>query len=906
MTEPPKQLGPYTIDREIGRGGMGVVYLARDTRLDRAVAIKSLPEHLAQDPDRLARFEREARTLAALNHPNVAGIHGIEDHDGAKYLILEYVEGETLAERLDRGVPSLEETLELIVQIAAGVEAAHEAGIIHRDLKPANIKITPDGQAKVLDFGLAKADDGATSASSSNILTASPTITSPIQHSPTIPGAIMGTAPYMSPEQARGRAVDRRTDIWSFGVILYEMLTGDSPFRGETVSDSIAAILQKDLHLQNLPESVPLQFGRVLERCLSRDKNERYRHIGDVALDLLAADAGASTPAPQCRGVAGWLVAALVLLAAALGVGGAWLALQPEETPPQVTRFEIDLGGDARIEYWTAPQFALSPNGRRLYYVQTRDGRDFLYVRDIEAPTGRLLAEGREIFAPFVSPDGEWVAYFTEQRLMKIFSGGGSPIEITTTADNARGGVWCADDQIIYAPTTTDPLFRVSASGGRGEPVTTLDETSKDRSHRWPALVPGHPDLIVFTNQAFQDDFSECGIDTINLRTGKKGRLHKGGSYPRITPGGTLLFASNGTLYAAPLNDSRDAMLRPPAPTLYSVGHSPNNGGAQYAFANDGTLIHAELDSQNSTVTSFHWVTLEGEVSEAIDEPGDYYGPRISPDGSRFLYSDGSLDTGNIQIHEFRRGIATPLKSSASRQILPIWSPDGQHVAYAMSTDENAMPSLTIDPIYTNEPTRRATPSELSGQFPLDWSHDGEKILISQISPDTGWDILAYNTGSGELEPMITLPGFEQYARFSPDDDWILFTSNLTGDFEVFFQRADGSGVRHQVSIDGGEDPIWAPDSSGVYFLTNSPTTTRHRLMFAKIDLSNTPPRIDAPDEVMEIDVIPRRLFARYDIHPDGDRFLTRQFVEGLTDQDRGVFRLTLNWFEELEGDYDN
>ncbi|MHC5005024.1 MAG: protein kinase domain-containing protein, partial [Planctomycetota bacterium] len=424
MSPAPAQLGPYTIDRELGRGGMGVVYLGHDTRLDRRVAVKVLPEHLAQDPDRLARFEREARTLAQLNHPNVAGIHGVEEHEGARYLILEYVEGETLADRLDRGPLPMDEAVQIATRIAAGVEAAHEAGVIHRDLKPGNVIVTPEGQAKVLDFGLARCEDPSSS-SSASAESEQPTLTSPAaQRSPTMPGVLLGTAAYMSPEQARGRRVDKRTDIWSFGVILYEMLTGHGPFFGETVSDSIGAVLHKDVDLERLPKATPPRVRRVLRRCLERDPAKRLRDIGDAALELADARAfgeEADAAAPRMPLVAlGTLLAGLVIGA------GAILLLRPaspvvETSAPllEPRHFSIELPESAPLAPPSAFPFGagrrvfdISPDGRTLLYTALVGGRTHLYTRDMATGEVQPVPGGGDGFDAVFSPDGRDIAFF--------------------------------------------------------------------------------------------------------------------------------------------------------------------------------------------------------------------------------------------------------------------------------------------------------------------------------------------------------------------------------------------------------------------------------------------------------------------------------------------------------------
>ncbi|MHC5114477.1 MAG: protein kinase domain-containing protein, partial [Planctomycetota bacterium] len=494
MTDVPDQIGPYRVSREIGRGGMGVVYLARDQRLERDVAIKVLPEEMAADADRLARFEREGQSLAQLNHPNVAGIHGVEEQHGRKFLILEYVEGDTLADRLDAGPMPMDEALELAVGIASGLEAAHDVGVIHRDLKPDNVKITPDGSVKLLDFGLAKS----TGTSTGTDTASAETVKTP--RSPTTPGVILGTAAYMSPEQARGRSVDRRTDIWSFGVVLYEMLTGASPFVGETVSDSIGAILHKDVELERLPVNASPLLRRLLRRCLQRDRARRLRDIGDVRLELMAIAAGeddrgleAPSGGRPVRGIA--VGVAAVVLAALLTGLGVWRTMQHE--PPRVEHLALPQPPDMT---WsgstTSVSVAISRDGRSIAYDTWRlvagRGESVIVLRHREQSEPITLTDlGPFVSEPFFSPDGQWIGYVTENELRAVSVAGGTPrriCDLRGLSGEPRGVVWRADGLVVIG-TEGGSLYSVPAAGGTPEPLTTLAEG--ERSHSWPDTVPG-------------------------------------------------------------------------------------------------------------------------------------------------------------------------------------------------------------------------------------------------------------------------------------------------------------------------------------------------------------------------------------------------------------------------------
>jgi len=579
-TTPGGQIGPYTIDRELGRGGMGVVYLATDTRLGREVAIKSLPPELAQAPDRLERFEREARTLAQLNHSNIAGIHGVEEHEGARYLVLEYVEGQTLAEMLDRGPLPVADAIDLAVQIAAGVEAAHEAGVVHRDLKPGNIIVTPDGQAKVLDFGLARTEE----AQGSSTNTEAATITSPaIQHSPTMPGVILGTAAYMSPEQARGRRVDKRTDVWSFGVVLYEMLVGASPFVGETVSDSIGAVLHKDVDLDRLPPQTSANVRRVLRRCLERDRNERWRDIGDARVELRSRDDEALRSSTPSQRRAPMLIVLALLVVAVIALAGVALTRPSPRTAPARLTFPVTLLPGGAPGVGARPNFALSPDGDRLVVAAAVGNESGLWVRDLTSDAATLLPETVGASTPTFSPDGRWIAYFTESALWKIASSGGSPQRLADAESTNRGLAWLGMDRIVYSPGTTSPLHVVSAAGGAPEIITTLDTNDGGRpyrSHRWPNAGPGARS-VVFTAQHTGESFNESAIAVVDLASGQiTTLLDDAGSYPIVLPGGELLYTTGGTVFACRVDWSVPAIVGTPRPVLYEVMHKPLNGGA--------------------------------------------------------------------------------------------------------------------------------------------------------------------------------------------------------------------------------------------------------------------------------------------------------------------------------------
>jgi predicted Ser/Thr protein kinase len=575
-------VGPYEVQRELGRGGMGVVYLATDTRLDRQVAIKALPAELASDPARLERFEREAKTLAQLNHPNLAGIHGVEEQDGARYLVLEYVEGESLADRLDRGPLPVDETVEFAVQIAAGLEAAHDAGVVHRDLKPANVMITPDGQAKVLDFGLARTDEGGQSSSGG---LDSPTMTTPQpQHSPTIAGAILGTAAYMSPEQARGRRVDKRTDIWSFGVLLYEMLLGASPFHGETATDSIGAVLHKDLDLDRLPPNTPTNVRRVLERCLVRDRNLRYRDIGDVRVELQRRDDVVSAGPPGARSLPMWLAPVAVLALVAV-VAGVWFAKPVAEAlPPEVVQSDIALPDDLRLAHSFIPGIAISRDGRTLAfsagsaYSEAGINDDYafflgdLYVRRLGEADAVPVAGADDAWQPAFSPDGSRIAYVRRDnrfsgQIETIAVTGGRPTPLTTSSMMIAGIDWTDEGRIIFG--TGGGLRSIPEGGGPVTDLTSVSDDGTEDSHAFPDALPGGRGILYTVVPDGRESCvrpSACSMTA----TGESRELLTDASNARYTQG-HIVFAREHRIHAVPFDLGTLALRGDPRPLGMSV-----------------------------------------------------------------------------------------------------------------------------------------------------------------------------------------------------------------------------------------------------------------------------------------------------------------------------------------------
>ncbi len=683
----------YKVTTKIGAGGMGEVFRATDSRLNRDVALKFLPEQFATDPHRMARFNREAQVLASLSHPNIGAIYGLEQSNGRTALVMELIEGEDLSERMRRGPIPLEESLKIARQIAEALEAAHEKGIIHRDLKPANIKLTPDGQVKVLDFGLAKAleDPSMSSMSGGGEVSQSPTLSI----AATKAGIILGTAAYMSPEQASGLPADKRCDVWSFGVVLYEMLVGRRLFTGETVSHTLADVLRADIDFTKLPATTPSSIRKLLERCLDRDKKRRLRDIGEARIvidDYLAGTVSSGTrrmaapvaTQPAWQRVLPWTIAgfATALLLAA----GFMLWRQP--APPQAQSMNID----AKIStdrFWSdiGSGVELSPDGSIIAFIVGTGDRRQLKIRRIDQLDSTVLVDGTSDavspYHPFFSPDGKWLGYATSTELRKIPISGGTPLTLCKVS-RSRGATWLADDTIVFAPNPASALFRVPASGGEPKALTTID-TKAGEMHRWPQALPGG-EAVLFntlkTLSANANTFDDGIIEVVKLATGERKVIHRGGGYARYLPTGQLVYVNKGTLFGLPFDLKRLEVKGTPAPLVQNITWNAPQGAAQLSFSTSGLLAYvrgAGLVPKYPVV----WADRNGNTSQLINEPGTYANPRLSPDGKQVamsVYRDGNWD---IWVYDLARSISTRLTFSESLESEQIWSPDGKYVIYS-------------------------------------------------------------------------------------------------------------------------------------------------------------------------------------------------------------------------------
>jgi len=827
------KLGYYEILAPLGAGGMGEVYRARDTKLDREVAIKVLPAALAQDPERLARFEREAKVLASLNHPNIAQIYGVEDRA---------VEGETL-----RGPLPLETALGYARQIADALEAAHEKGIIHRDLKPANIMITPDGVVKVLDFGLA-----AVTSTSGTDPANSPTLTM----GATQAGMILGTAAYMSPEQARGKAVDKRADIWAFGVVLYETVTGRQLFQGEDVSHTLASVIMKEPEL----EPVSPNLRRVLKRCLEKDPKKRLRDIGDVWLLLEQTEPAPPLSRPGSVSWLGWAAAAVVTLALAV------LAfVHFRETPPQtpVLRATILPPEHTTLEFQNGLGLpALSPDGKRIVFgAHTSDGNNPLWVRPLDGLAAQPLAGTEGATFPFWSPDSRYIAFFAEGKLKKIDASGGPAIALAN-APVARGGSWSLDGVIIFSPGNNVGLERVSSAGG---PATVLPAA--------PGRLPWFlPDGRHFLYQNASAGTRNTPYILVGSLDGGPSKTVGDASSNALYAQGCLLYIRDGTLMTRPFDAKRLVATGEEAPLAEHV-QSVLNTGTAGVFSVSSTGLLAYRTGAGSGRSVMTWFDRSGKPGTTVGEPALLGRFQLSPDRKSVAAAvSDSSGSSDIWIYDVSRGIPTRLTTDPARDENPVWSPDGRSIAFRSNRKghfdlyRRSANGAGVDELLYADDLEK---------YPSSWSPDGKFLLFYAVNSKTKADILALpvtpETPGGPLNPAVILqtPFTEGVAQFSPDGKWIAYQSQESGFAEIYVTQfpppSSGPGGKRQISTGGGQLPRWRQDGKEIFYITVGP-----RLMAAEVAVKGD------TVEVGQVRTLfgPLSTLESYDVSADGQRFL--------------------------------
>jgi eukaryotic-like serine/threonine-protein kinase len=894
------KLGPYEILAPLGTGGMGEVYRARDTKLNREVALKVLPKDVAGDSERMARFKREAQVLASLNHPNIATIHGLEESGGTEALVMELVEGATLAERITSGPIPLGEALPFARQIAAGLEDAHERGIIHRDLKPANIKITAEGAVKILDFGLAKALETATASSRDPVRALS------IENSPTISsaatkaGVVLGTAAYMSPEQAKGKKVDRRADIWAFGVVLFEMLTARRLFEGDSTAETLATVMMTEPKWEALPANIPPGIRKLLGRCLEKDPQRRLQAIGEArivieeTLSLPAqaggiADVGAGLkPAPTVtpwRRALPWALAAISTLAlAALIIGNVLRAPPPPSR--QVARLTVALPPSDRLALGLTPVLALSPDGSRLVYVASRSGAKQLYVRPIDSLEASPIPATEGAESPFFSPDGQSVGFFAEGKLKRVSLSGGAPLTLSS-AVAPRGASWGADGNIIYTPSFgTSSLFQVMAAGGTPKPLTTPDRKKGEISHRWPQILPGGKAVLftVWTGGSFDD----ASIGVQSLETGERRTVLEGGTYARYVPSGQLVYARAGGLMAVPFDLTRLEVTGPPVSVLQGVRIAPTTGAAEFSFSDDGTFAYVAGGLWGGERTLL-WVNRKG-ASEPIPAPPRAYGwPRLSPDGRRLALGISGSNQG-VWLYDLARS-ALSLVAETPLTPNPIWTPDGKRLTFNFTT--HGPWNIFWVPSDGSGSVERLATSD-NAQSPGSWSPDGQVLAFSELDPTTGYDIWVLRlAGERKAQPFLQTPSNETAPAFSPNGRWLMYVSDESGRNEIYVRPFPGPGGKLQISTEGGTEPTWAPNGRELFYRSGN------KMMVVAVE-TKTGFAAAKPVELFEGNY-ESGLYVyspNYDVSPDGQRFL---MIKGSEQESAMQVNVVLNWFEDLK-----
>ena len=823
------RLGPYEILSAIGAGGMGEVYRARDTKLGRHVALKVVPDTFASDPDRLARFTREAQVLAALNHPHIAAIYGFEDSGDTHALVLELVEGETLADRIARGAIPLDEALPIARQIADALEAAHEQGIIHRDLKPANVKVTNDGIVKVLDFGLAKLSDpnGPNVPNGANVLTMSPTITSPALM--TGAGIILGTAAYMAPEQARGKEADKRADIWAFGCVLYEMLTARRAFGAEEVSDTLAMVLMKEPDWSRLSATTPPAIRTLLRRCLEKDRKRRLPDIGAARLEIdEALTAPIQVPVPglavERRGQRlAWGVAALAVVAA-LGIGVIHF-VEPRPKPAGSMRFSILPPPDRTFLNDATSAPTLSPDGEELVFqVLTSAGdRPRLAVHAFDVDDTRDLQGTDGAIYPFWSPDSRFIGFFADGKLKRIDTRGGAPEVICDLPGQvAYGGAWSDDGTIMFS-VNAFPLLRVPARGGTPSPVTKLDATKKELGHTRPWFLPDGRHFLYYTATVSEDPMGG-GIYVGSLDDPTEKTAVGPAESKAVYADGYVLFVRQGVLLAQPFDAARRRTTGDPVVVAQNLLTNRATGAATFAVSSTGVLAYR--NGTAAALTQLALVDRDGKHLGTVGERTDESALELSPDGGRVAVSvfDPLRRSRDIWMHDLNRGIRTRFTFDAGDEWSAVWSSDGGSLTFSAGR-----PS-PLD-VFRQAANGSAGEERLLGgggnKYVSSWSSDGRFILYGtgNAGSQTGNDIWVLPTfGDRRPRPVVQTPFNERQGRFSPDGLWVAYNSNESGRDEVYVVPFPGPGGKWQVSTSGGSFPRWRRDGKEIFFLNGGNT----------------------------------------------------------------------------------
>ena len=923
---PGKSLSHYRILDLLGAGGMGEVYRAEDTKLGRQVALKVLPGAFTADPERLARFEREARALAAVDHPHIAALYSFESaevdqdvgetlavsRDGATpsptmtvhFLVMQLAEGKTLTEHLSRGPLPVGEARLLALQIAEALESAHEKGIIHRDLKPANIKVDADGQVKILDFGLAKALDPVAFPSDVGEGLVSSREASPTQfaEAPTISaemtqeGVVMGTAGYMSPEQARGLPADRRSDIWAFGCVFFEMLSGHRVFGGDTASDRLARILERDPDWERLPAETPRSIHTLLRRCLAKDPKKRLHDMADVRLELEEAPDLEVQAGPVTTQVSTWR-RALPWALAAVGVGvGLWTLAGSGEVDEvlEITRFSVDTPELAVWGNTSSFQVAISADGAKLAFVVGDGHLGDLYLRSLDSVEAIPLVTDEKVESPFFSPDGSWVGFVADRTIKRISIEGGK-VWTVCEGEYPLGATWGTDGTIVYADELTFALWRVPWDGGEPQKVLDVDRESGEYGFVAPQFLPGE-DLVLFTT--WDDAGAGINVALVDLKTGEREELlDQAGGSARYLHSGHLAYGQDGSLMVVPFDLKARQVTGRPVAVLDGLlmGSAIAPFLAHFAVSDTGTLLYVSGPFV-AAAARLVGVDRSGAISPIGDREEVLAGPRISPDGRRLTVRAAvGADSMQVWVRDLDRGTFSRLTHEGENW-WPVWSPDGRQVVFPTRVDPTAPVNLAWIAADGSAPAERLTESDLSEQ-PTTWTPDGKTLIFQRSNhPETKWDVMALDIGTEESPRVLLGSRFNEFlADLSPDGRWLAYVSDESGLEEIYVRSYPDMERKWQISTDGGLEPAWSADGQELFYRDAEGRSVMVVSIATEPDFSPGRPRL-----LLEGTFVPSPWFGRnYDVAPDGQSFV---MVENVVPEDiQTDLQVVLNWFEELE-----
>ncbi|MCG8608043.1 serine/threonine-protein kinase [bacterium] len=876
-----KTISHYKIFDKLGEGGMGVVYKAEDTKLKREVALKFLPANALQGKEEKDRFTREAQAAAALSHPNIATVFAIDEVDSQTFLAMELIDGQDLVGAIRESPLPIDRSIDYATQIAAGLQAAHEKGIVHRDIKSANIMINDKAVVKIMDFGLAKLAD---------------------RSKMTQLGTTLGTAAYMSPEQARGDEADHRSDIWSLGVVLYEMISGQLPFKGDYEQAVTYSILNEDPEpLTALRTGVPMEIERIVTKCLMKDAALRYQHTEEIAVDLKTANltssriSGMSTISqittagqalqPEHKRTVEWKkITPMLVLAMVVGAAAVWtFNPQPSPAPRLVKRFVADVSPAKQVRTGSGNNIAFSNDGKHLAYVAS-DGEVWqLYLRSLDVERARALPGTEDAFHPFFSPDDQWIGFYTSQGLKKILVAGGNPITIKEQP-GIRGATWGFDGSIILG-IAAGGLLRVSASG-ESESLTTPDRLKDELSHRWPQILPGGKSVL-FTVRKTAVGLENDRLALLSLETKEYHTLQdQGGTNARYSPTEHIIYAQQSMLMAVPFHPQSTHIERSPLPIIQEL-RTVSSGAATFAFSKDGTFVYLS----GLAITSdrmLMWVDRQGKTTALSVEPADYGHPRLSPNG-QLVAVDMGPGSGNadIWIYNVESGRRIRLTFDEGG-VHPVWTPDGKRVAFNRQQGDGTISWKRADGSGDTEQL-------VKNQHPVNaisWSPDGQILAMEENHLESGMNILTFSLKERRTQPFLVTPYNERSPMFSPDGKWIAYVSDESGQKEIYVQPFPGPGSRWPISTEGGQEPVWSVDGKELFFRNGD------KMMVVAIEYrrefkASTPRQLFEGRFVSDGGGHPR-----YDVSSDGKRFIMTRIVEETSSSD---LRIVVNWFEELK-----